>query len=472
MSVLVRRTTRNLMGLLAVLAVILSVNVLPVHAEGGLTVFMDNTAMNTAPEATKVTPGTEYHLKVYNAADTTKPVEDVIYTSSSEKSSVKADGTFLPSKEDAGKTIIVTCKSAALNSEVSVKLYINYVVKEITLNSNELSLTMQEEYKLTTTLSPVEAVNTEIIWSSTDSEVAKVKDGVVTGVKPGECYIKATLKDGSVYAECKVEVKKPIMDITSKTIAKGQSFTLKTKYLPGKIKWETSNSKIAKVEKGKVTAKSAGTVTITASSEKYKVTCTVKVTNPVIVNSDGDGVEGITVTKGFDRKLKIKGSTSKVTWKSSNEKIAVVKDGLVTGKAKGTCTISAKVDGKTIKCKVTVKSNKFETRAKTSSRSFKKGKLHLSTKAVYYENGKLIYKCYVVNTTQYKVQRYNDITISIYAKGKLIAKQTYKNIKLNLNKSRSKAMTFTFKAKNVKNVVDLRTSKITVEYNYGYQYLE
>lgn len=54
--------------------------------------------------------------------------------------------------------------------------------------------------------------------------------------------------------------------------------------------------------------------------------------------------------------LKVKGTSKKVTWKSSNKKVATVsKNGKVTGKKKGTAVITAKVSGKSYKCKVTVK---------------------------------------------------------------------------------------------------------------------
>ena len=55
-------------------------------------------------------------------------------------------------------------------------------------------------------------------------------------------------------------------------------------------------------------------------------------------------------------KLKVTGTKKKVVWKSSNKKVATVSStGKVTGKKKGTATITAKVGGKSYKCKVTVK---------------------------------------------------------------------------------------------------------------------
>ena len=64
----------------------------------------------------------------------------------------------------------------------------------------------------------------------------------------------------------------------------------------------------------------------------------------------------ITVPKDGNMKLKVKGTSKKAKWKSSNKKIATVnKNGTVTGKKDGKCTITVTVSGKKLKCKVTVK---------------------------------------------------------------------------------------------------------------------
>ncbi len=67
----------------------------------------------------------------------------------------------------------------------------------------------------------------------------------------------------------------------------------------------------------------------------------------------------VNLVKGKTVKLKVKGTKKKVTWKSSKKKVATVnKRGKVTAKKKGTATITAKVAGKKLKCKVTVKNPK------------------------------------------------------------------------------------------------------------------
>ena len=63
-----------------------------------------------------------------------------------------------------------------------------------------------------------------------------------------------------------------------------------------------------------------------------------------------------TLTVGKTTALKISGTSKKVVWTSSNKNIATVSSkGKVKGIKAGTCTIKAKVGGKTYKCKVTVK---------------------------------------------------------------------------------------------------------------------
>ena len=82
-----------------------------------------------------------------------------------------------------------------------------------------------------------------------------------------------------------------------------------------------------------------------------------------IINIEAKAIKinkkSVTLKKGKTVQLKIFGTKKKVVWKSSNRKVASVNSkGKVTAKGKGTCTISAKVQGKILKCKITVKTTK------------------------------------------------------------------------------------------------------------------
>ena len=150
-----------------------------------------------------------------------------------------------------------------------------------------------------------------------------------------------------------VEAASVKLNAKSKTLYKGKSATLKVTGIKKKVTWSSSNKKIATVSsKGKVTAKKVGKCTITAKVNGKKYTCKITVKNQPIKLS----ATSKTLNVGKTATLKVTGTTKKVTWKSNKPSVATVSSkGKVTAKKAGTATITAKVAGKTLKCKVTVK---------------------------------------------------------------------------------------------------------------------
>lgn len=139
--------------------------------------------------------------------------------------------------------------------------------------------------------------------------------------------------------------------------------------LAGNVTWTSSNTKVATVADGKVTAKAAGTARITATVGGKTATYTVTVKKPSISATVGK------VYVGKTAKVQVKkyGTTAKVSFKSSNTKIATVnKSGVVTGKKAGTVKITVTA-GKLTKT-VTVKVAKPSFTLVKSSASIKKGK--------------------------------------------------------------------------------------------------
>lgn len=175
------------------------------------------------------------------------------------------------------------------------------------------------------------------------------------------------------------------------TIYVGSSTTLKISGAKSKVKWTTSNKKIATVtRKGKVTAKKAGTVTITAKLKKKSYKCKVIVKTPSLNSAKKTLMEGKTFT------LKITGTAAK-SWISSNKLVATVSSkGKVTAKKAGTATITCKgKNGKKYKCKITVKAN-TNTTVKTNtneSHTHVYGASTISTQATDYSVGYMKYTC-------------------------------------------------------------------------------
>ncbi len=132
--------------------------------------------------------------------------------------------------------------------------------------------------------------------------------------------------------------------------------------------WKSSNKKIAKVsDGGVVTPVKPGTATIQASTYNGK-TAKVKVKVVAVKPTKVKITKGSKATMRVGDKLKLKaklyptGVTSKLTWKSSDKKVAAVSSkGVVTAKKKGKATITVKTaNGKKAKIKITVKAKRVE----------------------------------------------------------------------------------------------------------------
>ena len=123
------------------------------------------------------------------------------------------------------------------------------------------------------------------------------------------------------------------------------------------VEWTTSAESVATVKNGVVTAVGAGTATITAKVGTLTATCTVNVS---AVPATGITLDQTTLTlkqyatETLTATITPENSTDKLTWSSSDEKVATVTDGVVKGVAKGTATITATVGAFNATCEVTV----------------------------------------------------------------------------------------------------------------------
>lgn len=134
-------------------------------------------------------------------------------------------------------------------------------------------------------------------------------------------------------------------------MAVGTTFQFKASGARGyTVKWLSSNSKLAKVYKsGKVVARRAGWVTITAKAYGSIDKCNIKIVDPRMT------LTKLNLKVGESKQIRVKGSNSKKKWNTSNRKVAeVTNKGVVTGKSAGSSRITVRVDGKLLKCSVTV----------------------------------------------------------------------------------------------------------------------
>ena len=229
---------------------------------------------------------------------------------------------------------------------------------------------------LTPTSEPADATNQKVTWSSSNETVATVSDGEVTGVKPGTAEITAKTANGlTAKATVTVEeipVTKITLPATEASMTIGGTMDLKPMIEPADatnthISWSSNNPAVATVDaNGRVTAKGAGTATITGTAASgATVTLVVTVSDEVIevtaVTLDRTEAT-IKVGKSLQLTATIEpsGATDqKLEWISSDSDTAIVTDGRVTGVAPGDVTITVKTtNGKTATCTITVEKTK------------------------------------------------------------------------------------------------------------------
>ena len=243
-------------------------------------------------------------------------------------------------------------------------------VTDVSIDQATADMIIGEKKQLTATVSPSDATDPGITWSSSKKNVATVNDhGLVTAIAEGQTTIKA--RAGSKTSVCIVTVHKEIIAVTSITLdksslslVKGASETLVATVNPAnasykKIEWTSSNSNVASVNsEGRVSAIANGSATITAQVDNFKATCTVTVTVPV--ESITLNKTKLTLDKGQSETLVATispndATENTVTWASSNSDMASVDaNGKVTAVSGGNVTITAKAGGKSAACLLTV----------------------------------------------------------------------------------------------------------------------
>ncbi len=264
--------------------------------------------------------------------------------SSSDTSVLLVDSNGLVSAQKAGSaTITATSVSSPSIAQQYAITVSNKPVTSVTVTPATADITVGGTTTLTASVLPVDAGNANVYWGSSNTAVAVVTNGVVTGVSEGTAIITATATDGSgCSASCNVTVSNSAptptpsntfaISETALNLTAGSTRQLYTR-LDGAdttsgTSWSSTDTSVATVVNGKVTAKSAGTATITAlfdvGGTRYTAYSTVTVTgyyvqhqitygnystfdgknpmyfitNDIVTNFKGVAVDGYTLTNG------------------------------------------------------------------------------------------------------------------------------------------------------------------------------
>ena len=183
-------------------------------------------------------------------------------------------------------------------------IYAFIPVTSVTLAPETLSIEEGKTAGLTATISPANATTQQHSWASENGKIAKaygetLNTAKVTAIGVGKTTITYTI--GGKEASCEVTVTPRTISVESITLnkpqlslVKGATETLTATVLPTTatdktVIWESSDTAVATVENGVVTAVAAGNATITAKAGEKTATCAVTVTNPSNSGSSSGG---------------------------------------------------------------------------------------------------------------------------------------------------------------------------------------
>ena len=220
----------------------------------------------------------------------------VTWTASDETIATVANGVVTAKKVG---TATITAKAGDKTASCAITVIPTPVIY-VSLSQTAATMIEGESLTLTATISPDDATNQNVVWSSSNSNVASVdSEGKVTAVEAGSAIITATTEDGGKTATCEITVIAKVSGIslnkTSVTITEGDSLTLVATISPANatnknVRWSSSDAGIASVnDAGRVSAIKPGTATITVRTEDGGKTATCIIT----VQKKNGGTEDI-----------------------------------------------------------------------------------------------------------------------------------------------------------------------------------
>jgi len=334
-----------------------------------VTVIAPVETITLSPETCEIARGEEITLTATVGPEDATDKSVSWSTSNKNVATVDSNGTVRGVGKGQAR---ITVRSGNVSAQCTVT--VTMPVEGISLDKTSLVIGRGNTATLKATVTPADASDKSIVWSSSDASVASVSDkGVVTAIKKGKAVITANASGHT--ASCNVEVNAPVTEITlsesSLKLKRGETYTLVATVNPADaddptVVWSTSNSSVAKVDaNGKITAVSSGNAVIKASSGSVTAQCKVEVYVPVesltLDQHSATIEEGKSVT--LHATIGPEDATTKsAKWTVSDSSvISVSYSGEVTGLKPGTAVVTAEADGITDTCTITVTEKQSNT---------------------------------------------------------------------------------------------------------------
>lgn len=257
------------------------------------------------------------------------------------------------------------CKRVLNTEEIPM---LDVQVKKVTLDKTTLTIEKGKTAKISATVTPTNATDKTLSWTSSDESIATVTNGKVTAVNKGTVKITAKAVNGKS-AVCTVTVQEPPESVTlnknALILGVGEEFTFQAKVpdgsFEGKLEYSSNNTDIATIQQnGVMQAKSKGTAIITVKTYNGKTAkCRVTVKNaPTKISINrANSIMGLGETFYLEGSLANDEASRVLTFSSNKPEVATVTDGgIVTAKSIGTAIVSITTyNGQKATCRVTVR---------------------------------------------------------------------------------------------------------------------
>ena len=314
---------------------------------------IENIKLETAEISIAV--GETYKLSpTVNPSDATN--KELNYKSLEPKVADVSNTGVITGKQAGTAYIIVSSPDGKATASCIVK--VTQKAKGMKLSASALILDVGESYTLEVTFNPKTTTDTKVLWTVSDKSIAKVDaKGKVTAISAGETLITAKSSNG-LTAICKIKVNQPVgsieLNYTEYDLPVGDELELEVTFdnedvTNKKVKWKSSKSSVASVDKnGVVKGKKGGIAIITATADEngMQANCVVTVEEQISEIKLNKTTYNLGYHKTFLLKAKLKTNSAtnkKLKWSSSkNSVVSVNKSGQIYGKKPGYATIKVK----------------------------------------------------------------------------------------------------------------------------------
>lgn len=242
-------------------------------------------------------------------------IKNVTYGSSNPDVATVSSNGLITAKKKGTATITVTATDGSGKS-ASCAVIVKQPVTGIQITPNGFTLVKGDVKDLKANVSPADADNPDVIWTSSNTNIAAVSSkGQVTAVNEGSCVITATCKDNaSISASCTIVVGTPVTSVAlapnRASMNTGETILITASVLPTNASnkgiiwsWKSEDGASIILTNGAVKAMKAGTVTVTAkaadnNNNGAQATCIITISGDPIATPTPTPAPTVTPTPG------------------------------------------------------------------------------------------------------------------------------------------------------------------------------